>query len=94
MSKVEELAKDCANKIKALSREETEVFDIIIDYLDTLPVGFFEEKSVDELNRHFGGHGKKAVTENVRLALDAQQKLEAMFDAMADVYGDLPEEEE
>ena len=94
MSEIEILAENSVNAIKALSPAETEVFDTIIDYLDTLPEGFFEDNSVDELNKHFGGHDDMVVTEKVRKALDAQQKLEAMFDAMAEVIGELPEEDE
>lgn len=94
MSEVEMLAEKSANAIKALSPAEEEVFNIIIDYLDTLPDGFFEENSVEQLNKHFGGHDDMVVTEKVRRALDAQQKFEAMLDAMGDVVGDLPEEDE
>lgn len=93
MSDVERLAEESANAIKALSDKETEVFNIIIDYLDTLPEGFFEQ-SVDKLNKHFGGHDDMMVTENVRKALDAQQKFECMLDEMSELFGELPEEDE
>ena len=34
------------------------------------------------------------VTENVRKALDAQQKFEYMLDEMSALFGELPEEDE
>ena len=88
------LAEICAERVKALTNQEKEVFDTIIDYLDTLPEGFFETNTVEQLNRHFGGNGDMLVTENVRLALDAQQKLELLIESMGDVYDEHPEEDE
>lgn len=93
MYDVEQLAEMSAAAIKKLTPAETEVFDIIIDYLDTLPEDFFETNTVEELNKHFGGHDDKVVTENVRKALDLQKKFEDMLDEMADVVGELPEED-
>lgn len=76
------------------SDKEGEVFDTIVEYLDTLPQGFFAEHSLEELNKHFGGHDDMVVTEKVRKALDAQQKCEAFMDDMLDGYDDLPETDE
>ena len=94
MSDLEWYAEETVKWIKSLSKEEEEVFDILIDYLDTLPPGFFEKNSVEELNKHFGGHDDMMVTEKVRRALDAQQKMELILDEMAEIYDDLPEEDE
>ena len=76
---------------RALSADEKEVYNVLIDYVDTLPEGFFVDNSVDELNAHFGGHDDMVVTENVRQALDAAQEMLLMLDDMAGIYGDLPE---
>lgn len=93
MATLEEMVKDTAKKVKALSPAETEVFNTIIDYLDTLPEDFFKQ-SVKALNEHFGGHDDMVVTEAVRSALDGQMQCERMLDAMADLYDSLPEEDE
>lgn len=93
MYDVEQLAKLSAAAIKRLTPTETEVFETILDYLDTLPGDFFESNTVDELNKHFGGHDDMVVTENVRNALDLQKKFEDTLDEMADVVGELPEDD-
>ena len=82
---MDKLADICSARIKALTEQETEVFDILLDYLDTLPENFFENSTLAQINEHFEGHDNIVVTENVRLALDAQQKLEFMIEDMADL---------
>lgn len=94
MSEIEKMGAELTRSIKALSPDEEKVFDVIIDYLDTLPDGFFEDNSVDQLNEHFGGHDNMMITEKVRAALNAQQRVERMMDALGDVYDDLPEEDD
>jgi hypothetical protein len=72
------------NEIGAkLTPTESKVASIIYDYIDTLPSDFFK-KSVDELNKHFGGHDDMVVTENVRKYLDACKRELDEIDAIAD----------
>ena len=94
MGDLERMAGEVARLVKSLTPKETEVFEVILDYLDTLPAGFFSNHSLEELNKHFGGTGDRVVTENVRKALDAEQRCERMLDEMADIYDDLPRTEE
>jgi len=60
-----------------------------VDY----PEDFFE-KSVEELNEHFGGSGKNAITEKVRKALDLAHKWDMADDDMWEPYEGEEEEEE
>lgn len=89
----DKLNSDVSKYFGMLSDDEKEVYNTILDYLDTLPEDFFSDNSVEQLNKHFGGHDEFVVTENVRRALDASQKLELMLEAMADVVSELPEED-
>jgi len=65
---------------------EAEMNGTKVDY----PEDFFEQ-SVDELNKHFGGHGDMVITENVRKALDAAHKWDMSDD---DEWEDMIGEEE
>lgn len=94
MGELTKLAAEAKKRVNALSDAELDVFDAIVDYLDTLPEGFFEDNSVEELNKHFGGHDDVKVTENVRAALDAQQRFEYMLDCLNEEFDDLPERED
>ena len=94
MGDLVDLVKEVNMYLKGCTAKEGEVFDIIIEYLDTLPPGFFVNHTLEELNRHFGGHGDMVVTENVRKALDAQQRCELMMDEMIEIYDSLAETDE
>lgn len=77
----DKLAKEWDNAVEKLNEKESEVYQTILGTFMTngdtpgvdYPEDFFEQ-SVDVLNKHFGGHGDRVITENVRKALDAAYK--------------------
>lgn len=86
------MAKDISDVVNELmdklTDDELDVVNIIYDYIDTLPSDFFKQ-SVDALNKHFGGHGKLVVTENVRKYLDAcKRELDEIDEIAENVTGD------
>ena len=94
MDNLEKLSAIGSERIKALTAQEMEVFDILLDHLDHLPEKFFEKNTLDQLNEYFEGNDNIVVTENIRLALDAQQKLDFMFEDLADLSNGLAPEED
>ena len=54
--------------INKLTEEELEVFDIIAEHIDEVPLALFQ-KSLDEINKFYGGHDDMMVNENIRLAM-------------------------
>ncbi len=94
MPDVEKLSYEVAMLARSFTPAEMEVFETLLDYTETLPEGFFSDKTLEELNEHFGGHDDMVVTEKVRTALDKQQMVDLMMDAMMQIYDDLPEDDE
>lgn len=80
--------------VKTLNEDEMWVHDKIIDVIETIPYGFFEEHTLKELNEHFGGHGKRSVNEKLRKTLILAQNFWGDLECMVDIFDTLPEEDE
>lgn len=89
-----ELVDELFDRVDDLTDEEGDVFDVLSEHTDDFPPDFFMKKTVEELNKHFGGHDDMKVTEKVRLALHAKQTLDNLMDELAGAMGDLPETED
>ena len=93
MDNLEKLAKKSVERVKVLTEQEAEIYDVLIDSLDYLPENFFKNNTLAQINEYFGRHYNIMVTENICLALDAQQKLEFMMEDMADLTNGIAPEE-
>ena len=75
-----------------LTDDELDVVNILDDYIDTLPSDFFKQ-SVEALNKHFGGHGRLVVTENVRKYMDTYKRALDEIDEIAENLSGSEDEE-
>lgn len=77
-----------------MSEAEMEVVTILCNVIDTFPPEFFKEKSVDELNEHFGGEGDYAVTTKVKKYMEVFQDQQVITNAMIGIFAERATPEE
>lgn len=93
---IEDMVDFCEECENEMSENELEVFETILEVVDTLPLDFFQ-KPIEEQNEHFGGEGDNAVTETVAEALfwfrASSGAIDAMSDSLEEIISDYEDEE-
>lgn len=76
----------------ALNDAEKAVYEELVDLetMEKLPPDFFKNKSVDELNKHFGGHDNMVITEKLKEALDGIRCEVERLAELAEMFPKLP----
>lgn len=79
-----------------MTESERKVYMTIGDtLLDTdYPEDYFRKNSLEEINKHFDGHGETVVTERVRQSLAFLLDEAEWFKGAMDAWDDLPDEDE
>lgn len=81
---------------KALTKDELEVVNAIENQMTktNFPVGYFEDNTLDALNKEFGAHDDVQITKKIADYLSLVHAHVIEMDDMVDQYDDLPEEDE
>ena len=92
--RVESDLKEIVKMEPMMTDAENEVLDILCDVIDTFPPEFFKSKSVDELNKHFGGEGDLVVTTRVKQYMELFQDQQVITNEMIGIFADRATDDE